>query len=347
MIYTPSDTANDWLLAKMMFNANDIWFANWQHFANSHFVLEITFEAAFRSFSDSHPILALLDHLSPEIFSFAQLYASTLAPAGGYIDKATAHTGAAATKKSEALYKSKAGEFQSNYMMDDLKSRHMVDCAFGPSLKSFPFVDDAGTIRDAIENFITVFVDSYYANAAEFKADKELVAWIAEAVPAKIKNFPTKIDRATLIDVLTHFAFLGGVVHHTLNSNELADVTAALPFHPMSLSKAPPTAKGVTNVASYLPTVTTAVTQVVFAALFSRPQLFNSDRSLTHMFSNATFLAKTNVKTKMAAAKFQTAMESQSAKIQARKFDSNGLSQGMPFIWKGLDPKRIPFELMA
>ena len=29
LIYTPADTAEDWLLAKMMYNVNDFWFAQW------------------------------------------------------------------------------------------------------------------------------------------------------------------------------------------------------------------------------------------------------------------------------------------------------------------------------
>src|ERR1700761_9692555 len=29
LIYTPADTANDWLLAKIMLNVNDFWFAQW------------------------------------------------------------------------------------------------------------------------------------------------------------------------------------------------------------------------------------------------------------------------------------------------------------------------------
>jgi len=60
MVYTPLDTAEDWLLAKMMFNQNDGWFADWYHFAGTHFVVEIVYASAYRSFSDSHPVLALL-----------------------------------------------------------------------------------------------------------------------------------------------------------------------------------------------------------------------------------------------------------------------------------------------
>lgn len=60
LIYTPLDSENDWLLAKIMFNLNDFWHSQWYHFAGTHFVVEIVYEAAIRTFSAEHPILALL-----------------------------------------------------------------------------------------------------------------------------------------------------------------------------------------------------------------------------------------------------------------------------------------------
>jgi hypothetical protein len=60
LIYTPQDPPNDWLLAKMMFNSNDLWFGQWYHFGATHEVVEIVYEAAIRSLSDDHPVLALL-----------------------------------------------------------------------------------------------------------------------------------------------------------------------------------------------------------------------------------------------------------------------------------------------
>jgi len=51
--------------------------------------------------------------------------------------------------------------------------------------------------------------------------------------------------------------------HHTVNTNELLDVSAAFPFHPSALYKSLPTSKGtVTNVADYLPPFAFVLTQV-------------------------------------------------------------------------------------
>ena len=61
LIYTPLDEAEDWLLAKMMFNTNDLFHGQIFHLANSHAVMEAVYQAALRSLSAMHPIRAFLD----------------------------------------------------------------------------------------------------------------------------------------------------------------------------------------------------------------------------------------------------------------------------------------------
>lgn len=61
LIYTPEDNDNDWLLAKMMYNVNDFWFAQWNHLANTHDAVQIVWMAAIRTLSVEHPVYAILD----------------------------------------------------------------------------------------------------------------------------------------------------------------------------------------------------------------------------------------------------------------------------------------------
>ncbi len=61
LVYTRQDTANNWLLAKIMLNVNDFWFAQWNHLAQTHEVVQIAYMAAVRSLSEDHPVLALLN----------------------------------------------------------------------------------------------------------------------------------------------------------------------------------------------------------------------------------------------------------------------------------------------
>lgn len=60
LVYTPQDLDNDWLLAKMMFNLNSLWYTQWYHLAATHAVSEIVYLSAIRTLSDEHPIMAIL-----------------------------------------------------------------------------------------------------------------------------------------------------------------------------------------------------------------------------------------------------------------------------------------------
>ena len=68
LIYTPLDTEEDWLLAKAMFNTNDLFHGQIYHLANSHAINEIIYLAALRTLSSLHPVLGLLDRCTYESF---------------------------------------------------------------------------------------------------------------------------------------------------------------------------------------------------------------------------------------------------------------------------------------
>jgi arachidonate 15-lipoxygenase (second type)/8-lipoxygenase (S-type) len=61
------------------------------------------------------------------------------------------------------------------------------------------------------------------------------------------------------------------------------------------------------------------------------------------MFADDAMLKRMNANTRTAAATFKKTMDSFSSTLKARKFDSKGLSQGMPYVWTALDPNVAPF----
>lgn len=69
LVYTPLDNPNDWLLAKIMFNSNDLFHAQMFHLVASHDVAEIAHQAAMRTLSDEHPIMVLLERRTIPPFS--------------------------------------------------------------------------------------------------------------------------------------------------------------------------------------------------------------------------------------------------------------------------------------
>lgn len=280
------------------------------------------------------------------MFAYRVSAVTDLINKGGLIDKSFAFTGAAAGISTTKLYQSgAAGNFQSNYFYRNLESRGLYNNTFGPKIKCFPFLEDASVIHTSIQSVMTTFVDSYYTSPSSFQQDKELQAWIAEAKPAKIMDFPSSVDRQTLIDILTQFAYLGSAAHQTLNTNDLAEIKGTLPFHPASLYQTPPEKKGVPDLMPYLPPANASIQQLVLLGLFARPALVNSNVSLSQMFNDAPMLGKMNTKVADASATFEKEMLAQSKAIAARSFDKDGLSQGMPFIWRSLDPQRAPYYL--
>ena len=72
LIYTPLDSDQDWLLAKIMFNVNDLFHGQILHLGSVHAVAEIVHEAALRTLSVKHPVRAYLDNsecLTPLLYS--------------------------------------------------------------------------------------------------------------------------------------------------------------------------------------------------------------------------------------------------------------------------------------
>ncbi len=60
LVFTPEDDEADWLLAKMIFNLNDVWYTQWYHLAATHDVSEIVYLSAIRTLSEEHPIMPIL-----------------------------------------------------------------------------------------------------------------------------------------------------------------------------------------------------------------------------------------------------------------------------------------------
>ncbi|KAI7315116.1 Lipoxygenase [Hortaea werneckii] len=348
LIYTPADDFEDWTLAKIMYNVCDIWFAQWDHLARTHETAHIAYMAAIRTLSEEHPVMAILNRLMFEVFAIQPLAAVVLFPVAGAVDQLFAYTGPEAQSYTTNLYANGgSGRFQANYFEQDLRARGLIDASFGPALKHFPFYEDASAINSGIADFMASFVDSYYDSDDQVAGDNELQNWTDEANgPASVLDFPSKISsKETLTEILTHFAHLASVSHHTVNTNELLEVSTTLPMHPDALHAPVPVQKGVENAADYLPPLDKAILQNTIGGLFARPNLVNTERTIANMFADDNMLARMNEQTRRAATEFRSAMQAQSAKVSGRIFDADGLSQGMPFIWRALDPQVAPYSL--
>ncbi|KAL8704591.1 MAG: hypothetical protein Q9201_002238 [Fulgogasparrea decipioides] len=348
LIYTPLDTKNDWLLAKMMFNNNDYFFGQIFHLANSHAVAEIVYLAALRTVSARHPVRAFLDRVMYQAYAIRPVGSQVLFNDGGFFDQSSAVDHNAVFSFVDQFYPTLAGLFQSNYFSTSLKNRGLLDCPYGPPLKHFPFAEDAGAIVASIRKFVSTYVYNYYPSRNDLTKDNEIQAWITEAnTEAHVLDFPAAPldDRNTLIDILTQIAYLTGVNHHALNSNAPSMTSGTLPFHPSGFYQPIPASKGVQDILPYLPNLNLSLAQVTLTMRFNRPTLPEEKGGLIDMFSASSFLQGQPKGVQQAAEKFRGEMEGMADGVEGREFDDKGLCQGMPFVWKVLDPRKIPFFL--
>lgn len=268
---------------------------------------------------------------------------------GGRFDEAFSIGSTGAINFATDIYASSAGKFQSNYLDTNFALRGLIDSPFGPPLKLNPYYSDATTILTSIRQFLTEYINIYYPNPLLVLQDKELKNWVVEANgPAEVLDFPREILTTTdVVDVLVHMAFLSGINHHVLNGNSLPTLPATLPFHPEAIFSPIPTQKGVTTpeLLAFLPNLTQGVFQAALVTDFNRPLFRVENKSLPYMFDSPVFIGDVQGSLKNAALNFKSQMMEFSEVVNARGFDGEGLSEGLPFVWQILDPKRIPFFL--
>ncbi|KAG5981308.1 hypothetical protein E4U55_003085 [Claviceps digitariae] len=349
LVYTPADAPLDWLFAKIMLGQNDAWDTPWRHFASTHLVLELPYLAAQRCMGDNHPVLGMYKRLMINAFSFRQFIESKLFAPGAYVDQLFAFNGSSASKYTTDLYQNGENLFRGNYFPDHLQRNGLLNSRFGPPIKHFPFAEDASVIYAAWRSFLSTFIRSQYRKELMVRQDRELVCWFQEVKRAGSVDFRGRdgnMSTSTLIDLLTHVAYLSSVQHQAMNNNDQF-INSLLPISPMAFYKPLPTAKGLSeaNILSMLPNITQAVGQLALSASFSRPEFANSDRALLNVFKDKDFYGSLNSETRRAVATFEAAMEGLSAEIAGRKLDEHGLYRGAPFIWRALDPKVAMFAM--
>lgn len=184
----------------------DLFFSQFNHLAATHEVVQIAWMAAIRSISTQHPVYGIVERLMYQVFGVQPTAEKLLFAEGATVDRIFGVTGRAAQDFTTSLYLNGSGAFQSNYFLENLRKRGLVDSAAGPKLRNFPFYEDALVVYTSIEKFFTAFVGAYYKTDADVKADSEIQAWAKEANgDAKAIDFPTSIDtKASLVAILTH-----------------------------------------------------------------------------------------------------------------------------------------------
>lgn len=268
---------------------------------------------------------------------------------GGFFDASFAMNNRAGRQFAADVYPVLAGLFQSSQFRPDLVRRGLVNCTYGPPLKTMPFYESVEPMVATIEAFATAYVESYYPSDELLAHDLEVQDWMVEAHEgANVLDFPAAplTQRSKLINILSHMAFLCGVAHHVLNAATLGESAGILPLHPSAFHRPLPECKGcVDDLMPYLHNDTEALKQASLLVRFNRPLLEEWEGNLVNQWSGPDFLAAATDAVREAATTFKREMLAISDVIRAKAFDHKGLSQGMPFIWRSVDPRRIPYYL--
>lgn len=346
LVYTPLDEENDWILAKIMFNMNDLFHGQIYHLASSHAVTEIVYLPALRTMSSEHPIMGIFARMMYQVYAIRPVGRDVLFSDGGSFDQSFAINSTGVRNFATDNYPT-VGAFRSNFMEPELRSRGLLNATYGPELPHFPFYEDGIRFLRVVRTFVESFIDAYYPSDASVAADWELQAWIEEANgPAQVIDFfPEVTTKETLIQLITHVAWLGGVAHHVLNAGEPVQTSGVLPLHPVALYQPAPDEKGVTaeSLLSWLPDVQASAAQISLLSRFNRPQWPAENKTLLHLFDSDELLSRANGAVRAANEEFMASMQSLSDEISSRTFGEDGLCQGMPFVWKAMDPAQIPF----
>jgi len=256
IIYFPSDSEDDWSLAKMALNAASINVQQMDHFIETHMMLEPIRVELLRSVSHKHPIYKLLEH------HFEQLFANTPAGLVGLLSEGTTYDktfGWGATGTLRFLEeKLPQASFAQGF---DYRIKH----AGLENIPDYPYRDYGKMHWGALEDFLTLYLEPYYpannnkwsslrgkavgnkhksdTGNLDLEVDTEVQNW-ASATCSVVKDFPCHFeDVDSLIHTLTSLIFRVTVQHHVMNSDGVHH-SISYPFSLPSLNHPLPASKG-------------------------------------------------------------------------------------------------------
>ncbi|KAF5981976.1 arachidonate 5-lipoxygenase [Fusarium bulbicola] len=301
----------------------------WYHPAAAHISSDLIYMSATRSFSDMHPVWGLIRRVAVNSFACRPGASATLVNPGGDIEKNFAWNGGQAIKYSKQEWKTECAPWQANYLEAKLKRRGLIECNYGPELKSFPYYEDASVILGALRTFINAYVHAYYPSDAAITADKELVAWFHEAAHA-----------ASLVDFPDSISTRSELVASSALQRSFANA-------PVVALQTVTEAKGISSLVPFLPDLEASIQHIALVASFNRGQIGNTTDSLHLLFEEPQFHSRINKEARAAVEVYSATLSRFSKDAKGRTLDGDGYSQGMPFVWNLYDPSTAPGILAA
>jgi len=236
-IFYPTDKLQQWEFAKI---AVQLAFALHHqidtHLLKTHLHIEVWTIAMHRHLYDTHPIHILLANHLQKTMAINEQAREILIPK--IIDH-IASTGMSGTL--DVANKSyMAFDFMQSGIKEDLIKRGMYDPkASEQTLKDYDYRDFGILMWDAIEEYVTGIVDTFYKDDTTVRSDVSLNAFAREVrVGGRMLGFPSPFaGKAQLIYALTNIMFTTSVQHASINYIQYENL-AYIPSTPLSLTLA-------------------------------------------------------------------------------------------------------------
>ena len=231
-IFTPTDSAEagdanhlKWRIAKYFVNvACAIQHESIAHLGDCHLTLDPMVVATNRKLSENHPIMVLLKpHFRFTININNSALHSLIIP-GGVV---ATNVGPKIEDTWELVR-----EAHLAWQFDDNNPDKIFDIRGVADIPDFPFRDDTKLLWEAVNKWVSAYVDLYYPTQADIIEDYELQAWVNEMVSpnyAKVAGMrglkqtgnakqPYMIDdKDYLIKVIAQIIYIAGPQHASVN----------------------------------------------------------------------------------------------------------------------------------
>lgn len=314
------------------------------HFARTHLLLEAILCASYRTLPDSHPVLRLLSsHFEGTAFINDTSLRALICP-GGPIDQITAP---AIEDTREFAAKSLVQDFDFTKSMPDTDFVNRgVDKRSAPSLQ-YPYRDDALNLWDAILTWSKEYIDVFYIDDCDVKADYEIQLWGREVRNmGRIRGFGsgqngTFSNKEDLSRTVSMIIFTASVQHAAVNfpQKEMMQFAPAMPLagydtvpDPQEYWNTNDKLCGLENIAQMLPGMSQAEQQLSAAELLGVVRY-------TRLGQYGKRLELTEEKIVRALQRFQLRLEELEQNIVIRNYDEDR-SNLIPYSF--LKPSLIP-----
>ncbi|XP_038639208.1 polyunsaturated fatty acid 5-lipoxygenase-like [Scyliorhinus canicula] len=332
-IFLPTDSKNDWLLAKIWVRSTDFQIHQTvTHLLNTHLMSEVFGIALYRQLPAVHPLFKLLvPHVRFTIAINTKAREQLICECGLF-DKANATGGGGHVRLVQRAM------LTLNYKMFCFpESIQMRGVGCKEELPYYYFRDDGVAVWEAVQSFVTEVVNIYYDNDEAVQTDTELQAFVKDVFVYGLRDnkktgFPKTIKTIEkLIEYVTVVIFTTSAQHAAVNFGQY-DWCSWIPNSPPTMRQPPPTEKGVVNVELIIESLPDRGRSCWHLGAVWALSQFQDNELFLGMYPDEHFIEKP---VKDAIANFRSHLDVISQRITERNKDKK-----LPYYY--MSPDRIP-----